>query len=87
MLSAFVWLLLCIKDNRELTFSIREFFYLLIEEGLFLCCGHFLGTIEGFVIYLGITVCISYMLLKDDFNYLLEMSLGFIRRKKSRNLG
>lgn len=70
--SAFVWFLLCVYDNRSVGFNIREFLYLIIQEFAFIACGMMFSAVIGFAVYLTVTVALSWLLLGEDFRFLIE---------------
>lgn len=79
MLSAFVWLLLCIHDNKGIRYSIKEFIYLIIQECVFLTCGMLFSSAIGFVIYILITLFSSWIFLRQDFLFLIDNAKSMAR--------
>lgn len=83
LISAIIWLLLCVRDFPELGFKWNEIIYLSIVTISFLTCGIFFNSILGFIIYIIILLFCTFVFLRKDFYYLIEVGRSFISLKCS----
>lgn len=84
MLSAFVWLLLSIRDNKGIKYSFKEFIYLVVQECVFLTCGMLLSSVIGFAVYLVVTSITSWIFLKQDFLFLINNAKSMVTKGTSK---
>lgn len=73
LLSAIVWFFLCQLDFKKLKYSIRHYFYIFVEAGVFLFTGLFLESIIGGILYLVITIILAKYLMPSAFNRVWAM--------------
>lgn len=78
LFSAFIWLILCLKDFPEIKYKFTEFLYLITAIALFIGCGFCLESVFGFMIYISLITVFAVTFLHDDFICLIKTFLSCI---------
>lgn len=79
--SALIWLILCLRDFPELKMQGNEIIYLILSIVLFVLLGVNMKSIIGFTLYISIISVLAQCLMKDDFKYLIMITLNVVRKK------
>lgn len=80
LLSAIIWMILCVVDFKEYGFSFNEIIYCLIEIIIFLIFGFTMNSIIGFLCYCLVTIIVAFILLKKEFLGLLKLCFRILKR-------
>lgn len=78
LVSAFVWLLLCIRDFKEYEFEIREWIYIISEIVMFIACGALFHVVLGLLIYVIFTLIMMQVCMHKEAKGLVQMLKGMI---------
>lgn len=81
LLSAIIWWFLCSRDHQRIGYSFKEILFMLVIEFGYQICGNLMGAIPGMIVYLIFAVCMSFLLLRDDFFYLLKNGKSMLLRR------
>ncbi|WP_345804427.1 hypothetical protein [Lacticaseibacillus paracasei] len=82
LLAAIFWFVLCIRDFRWLKYDFREISFIIISSVSFLVLGTTLGSIVGGILYLCIIGVTSFILLRKDTIYLIDVILSSLHIKR-----
>ena len=86
LLSALIWLILCIKDHPSLRFNIKEISFMLLSIIAFISLGILLQSILGFIFYILIEAALAFILLKPDALFLCKLIKSEINRMLRRGI-
>ncbi len=81
-MSAVFWMILCQLDFKDTRFHIKEWFYIIVETILFLGSGIFTNAVLGFLIYMGATLLMIELCMKNEAKKMLSICLKLIMFKK-----
>ena len=84
LVSAMYWFVMSAIDFKEISYSIKEITYLIVETVCFIFCGYIFNSVVGFVAYLFLTVLITIVLMNDSVIYMLKL-ISVIAKKKNDN--
>lgn len=82
--SAIVWLFLCIKDFPQLKLNLKEWLFFGMVTVMFLVCGIYMNAILGFIIYMVSVVLLAYILVREEFIYLIKLGMNMLPIKKTK---
>ena len=77
LVSAFIWLLMCIFDFRQYSFELREWLYVLFEIFGFLACGIAFPSVIGCVVYVTLTAIFMFLFMRREVMNLLSMAKSY----------
>jgi len=80
LLSAIFWFLICYPSFKWIKYNVAEFIYPFIQTIVFLACGFLFNAIYGFVIYIILTLVISFALLKKDLFGIFKNGLSMLKK-------
>ena len=80
LVSAFIWLLLCIFDFKEYEFKIREWVYIISEILIFIISGVLLNSVIGFIVYVLFTLLMMRVFMHDEGKELIRIVKSMINR-------
>ena len=66
LLSAAIWLILCVLDFKEYPLDIREILFALAEIAMFLLLGFYAGAVLGLLVYSILTAVCAYILFRRE---------------------
>lgn len=66
LLSAIIWLVICIYDFKSYIFSIREWIYLILEIVIFIILGEYCNSITGLLLYIAVTLCMLVVFMNNE---------------------
>lgn len=84
MLSAIVWLILCINDFKRFKLELKDIIYITVSVVSLLVTGLFLKSYYGIAVYLLIIGTASFTLLKSDMYGLIGIGTGYLGAKFKR---
>lgn len=82
LFSALVWLALCSRDFPDVKVELNEILYMLIAIVAFVSCGMMHNSIIGLCLYLLIITGVALILLREEFQYLIKMTISSINITK-----
>lgn len=83
LLSAIIWMILCIYDFKEYTYSLREWIFIIFEIVVFVLCGMNLSALIGLIVYGGITLMMMRLFMKEEFQSILTIGKDYIKKQGS----
>ena len=86
LVSAFLWLGLCVHDFSELSFKFKEISYLIIAVLSFVLCGMLLNSIAVFVVYIVLTIAAAFLLLRTEMKYLVSTVIDVVSGVKEQRI-
>lgn len=83
LFSSIVWFIISSHDFKRINLQRNEIIYLFEELIVFLCCGFYMNSICGLIIYTVITLCSSKILMRDASNNIIQnLKIYYSRYKK-----
>jgi O-antigen/teichoic acid export membrane protein len=79
LLSAFIWLILCVLDFKQYVFEIREWIYSIIEIVAFIACGRMFNSMVGLIIYIFITTIMMFIFMRNEIKDVFLKGRGLIK--------
>lgn len=79
LLSACIWLVFCIYDFKEYSFTIKEFIYIGFEIAIFIILGIHFNSIIGLIIYTIATFAMMKILMRKESKELLGIGINMVK--------
>jgi len=77
LLATVVWFVMCRTDFKEICFSIKLWFYVFVEAGVFIACGIYLNSVAGCVLYVIVTLIMLAICIPNAYRKLFAVLKGF----------
>lgn len=84
LMSSILWLFISISDFKEINHSISDIVFIFIEIFVFIICGLNFSSVIGFLIYVTITIMLTYIFMRKQLNKILEVVKIILNKKKNK---
>jgi len=76
-----IWYIVCCVSVKEILPDWKENVLLIVVVPTFLVCGFLLPSILGFVVYILVSIIMSFVLMRDTLLAVFDMAYGIVKKK------